>query len=490
MVNQCCGVAHCAKDLFLSLRNTSKAIKCLAEGIIFQEEELKSIFSSETFATDFEYPKPHVYDSARYLGNSLCYHSQLALRARQQTVSPTAREMELLLDTVEKAYRKSRVIWHGFHRVDEELMADFIQLIDRSSSPGFPWKEEAASNEQLFDLDANHLPHNTSNVLRVMSAVNTRLEKLENGIAEADNINVFIKQEPHKMKKVELGAWRLIQGVGLTDSLIDRLLFGHWFSALIEQNRSIPSKPGWTPIHGGFRWLAKKFRTPMMADKSGWDWTVQEWHVEFLKKFIPRMIIGIPEMVVSARLEALFRVNKWQLGDAIIKQNLTGIQKSGCLGTIAFNSIWQYASHVLASQRLGWDVNQLGEFACLGDDTIQEVVPDVQAYEDEIAKTGAIVKQSEVSEGKNPLCEFAGFLFDQDKCHPAYRAKHAFALYHCSDDRADEMIGSYLLNYGMDSNVADFLRRKLFQRGCPDLATSSPALHNFWTGYEQALAGA
>nr|UDY81145.1 MAG: RNA-dependent RNA polymerase [Varroa destructor virus 3/5] len=482
--SRCCGKLHCMKDLWIPLRNTRKATKNKLAGVVFDVHTLAKVFGVEGFESQFQYPMPNSVDAPRYLGTSLCYHARLALKSRSGLQPPTKNEMDAILDDVERVYGSTRVLWHDFEEVDDDMMAEFISKLDRDASPGYPWKDEAPTNEVLFGLDAAHLPHNYTNVMRVKEAVNARLRALRLGVVEADNINVFIKQEPHKMKKVDVGAWRLIQGVGLTDNLVDRFLFTHWFEALIEKNRKVPSKPGWAPIKGGFKWLAGQFRRPMMADKSGWDWTVQEWHVEFLKRFIPRMIIGVPEILVCSRIEALFTNCRWQLADTVIMQNVTGVQKSGCFGTIAFNSLWQFAVHALACHRLGWSLERLGNFACLGDDTLQECVPDVPAYENEVAKTGAIVKTSEISDVKDPKSEFAGFKFDKSTCLPVYGAKHAFTLYHVNEDDAPETLASYLLNYGMHEDISNFLRRELIRRGYPEFALSKDLLNHFWTGLE------
>lgn len=482
--NDCCGKMHCMRDLWIPLRNTRKAVKNKLAGSFYDAETLSRVFSAKGFEHQFQYPMPNSVDAPRYLGASLCYHARLALRSRSLLKPPTDKEMDLILDDVERVYGVTRVLWHGVEEVDDDLMAEFISKLDRDASPGYPWKDEAPTNEVLFGLDAAHLPHNYTNVMRVKESVNARLRVLRKGVVEADNINVFIKQEPHKIKKVDDGAWRLIQGVGLTDNLVDRLIFTHWFEALIEKHRSVPSKPGWAPIKGGFRWLANQFRRPMMADKSGWDWTVQEWHVDFLKRFIPRMIVGVPEVLVNSRIDALFKECKWQLADTVIVQNAMGVQKSGCFGTIAFNSLWQFAVHALVCRRLGWSLERLGGFACLGDDTLQECVPNVPAYESEVAKTGAIVKTSEIADLVNPISEFAGFKFDKDTCLPAYGAKHAYTLYHVSESEAPETLASYLLNYGMHEEISCFLRRELIRLGYPEFALSKDMLKHFWTGLE------
>lgn len=57
-------------------------------------------------------------------------------------------------------------------------------------------------------------------------AVTERIQSLLSGEMEADDIKVFVKQEPHSWEKISEGRFRLISAVSMVDTMVDRIVFG------------------------------------------------------------------------------------------------------------------------------------------------------------------------------------------------------------------------------------------------------------------------
>ena len=227
--------------------------------------------------------------------------------------------------------------------------------------------------------------------------------------------------------------------------------------------------------------MAKAFRgkVPWSIDKSAWDWTVNSWHVAVIRLLIPRMILRINtewETIFSNRMRSLF-----DAGYPVFKfpckcefrQLVTGIMKSGCLGTIGFNSIWQVAGHIAS----GGDPEDV--FFSLGDDTAQEdpLVPD---YLEKLRCTGAVVK--EVDTGY-PI-KFGGHEFNEDVSRPAYAGKHMFNLLHLEEVDAEATLDSYQYLYTMHQEGLDLIQDVVLDLFGPQKVLSKPYLMNWYNGYE------
>jgi len=351
------------------------------------------------------------------------------------------------------------------------------------ASPGWPYKRQYGTNKDLFGWDG--FKAKEERLAMVVSAAESRLKQLEEEPV-ADPIYLFVKPEPHKLKKKKLGAWRLISGVGLIDTLVDRALYGHLLDRLTGKYRTVPSKGGWAPQRGGYRLIQRSFVNPMAIDKSAWDWTVQEWMVEVLREVLPRLIVGVTEgwrNMLANRFVALYSlaVFKPQCG-CEFAQLVTGIQKSGCLGTLAFNSIWQYACHVLALSR--GKLADPGAFFCLGDDTIQESFSNPMAterYMAELAHTGCVVKEADFGWPTT----FAGHKIAREDvactCEPAYTSKHLYGLRFLNEETRKETLISYQQLYALKPDFLELVQ-KILVREDVSLVTSRERLE-WWYRY-------
>lgn len=282
----------------------------------------------------------------------------------------------------------------------------------------------------------------------------------------ADPLNVFVKIEPHKLKKDQDGAYRLISGVSLVDTMVDRILFGDLAERVLETSTQTPSYIGWSPIRGGWRNIARKFagRQVVCLDKSSWDWTVVEWMVEAFTRFILGTAVNPPhwwKTLVEKRIRLLYRDAVFRFQDGTeLKQAEWGIQKSGSFLTIIFNTVLQYILHALADPH-ALDVLM----ALLGDDSVQTKPEDLPSYIKRLEALGPIVKSSKVQH----WVEFAGFAFTGLTCVPAYWKKHLFSLRYA--ENPVETLQSYQLIYAHDPVMFGYLTNELVRFGAHHCVT-------------------
>nr|QXV86418.1 RNA-dependent RNA polymerase [Barnaviridae sp.] len=200
-------------------------------------------------------------------------------------------------------------------------------------------------------------------------------------------IRVFVKQEPHKQAKLELGRYRLISGLALDDQILDRALFGVQNQEEILRWDECPSKPGIGLHDDGLRLMASTFREMLSrgnlvsTDVSGWDWSVQEW--ELLADLEARRRLN--GTAVESAWYTLARVrfhcvaNKaYVLPDgATYSQSHPGIMASGWYNTSSTNSrmriIARATAHAIHCERTGkyYDPDLMSQVVAMGDDAVE-----------------------------------------------------------------------------------------------------------------------
>lgn len=176
-------------------------------------------------------------------------------------------ERQELLSQMRELYKAAR--W--------ELPEDFLERshyervvrekINWQSSPGYPYLLTAPTNERFFEVvDGEPGP---AALGRVWQLVQARI-----AAPEADPIRLFIKPEPHKKKKLQQGAYRLISSVSVVDQIIDQMLFAPMNDRLVAEVLQVPSKAGWSPYGGGWKIFPRGW---VSMDKTAWDWSAQPW---------------------------------------------------------------------------------------------------------------------------------------------------------------------------------------------------------------------
>lgn len=351
-----------------------------------------------------------------------------------RTDGPVGAEKEAILQAAEAAWSAASF----------DLPEDFMQrshferavrTLDWTSSPGYPWMTRASNNGQLFRaVDGQPSEERLEEFWQI----------IQDRIADktCDPIRLFVKAEPHKLKKLEAGKYRLISSVSVVDQIIDHMLFDSMNDLLKENWMEVPSKIGWAAVWGGWRAMPQG-ETWMALDKSGWDWTVNTWLVELVMQLRQRLCKDGPHYsrwceLMEWRYEKLFLSPEFiTSGGYLLRQKRPGVMKSGCVNTIADNSMMQHLLHLRVCFALGETPDSI---ICMGDDTLQKPLRRVDEYL-ELMGTFCKVKQVIMAN------EFAGFRFLGKRVEPLYKGKHAFILLHLDDEVKQQVADSYLLNY-------------------------------------------
>lgn len=396
------------------------------------------------------------------IGESVCYHVRQHYLAKSSMISPSRVEIRFALDAVEDKIGFRRVTRGGSYSF-ERFMSDLREL-DPTSSPGLPWTKEGTMLNSAFWFEGKPGPR----MFDLYGAVLQRLTELEDR-PSSDPIKVFIKEEPVKPSKIERRAYRLISGVSVTDTMVDRYLFGDFCKHVQSCTKDLsgPAVPGWTSSYGAYKLLKRALKRPQCADKSSWDWTMQGWVADALLMLLNRFYCDEDPRLTN-RFRSLFDCAVYDIGGLLYKQRSRGVMKSGCLGTLVFNSIAQVFIHQIAVMRSGVPDTR---FFANGDDTIQEYMP--SNYYEEVTKLGCILK--EVKEGY----EFCGVEFSA-KPHPLYGPKNLFNLLYVKDDNLPEAIGSYQLMY-VDTDAFTTLQEMGLSR---EVGISRDRAYSWLEGYE------
>lgn len=296
--------------------------------------------------------------------------------------------------------------------------------------------------------------------------VTARVSDLLAGRAVADDIKVFVKPEPHSEKKMKEGRYRLISAVSMVDTMVDRIIFGDLTDRVLDSVGLTPVMIGWTPIMGGYRLLRRKLPSRVVCiDKSSWDWTVPYWMTRLWLDIILGLCNESPpwwQLLVKKRFEALFETAVFQFSDGTrVFQEVKGIMKSGCYLTIVLNSIGQLLLHYMVADELGIDADET-EPICMGDDTVQRVVPDLEQYVAAIERLGFLVKEAK----EQNWIEFAGFYID-DTTFPVYHDKHLYRFSIMDLSILPEAMQCYQMLYADEPGMLEFIHG-IMRKHCPE----------------------
>lgn len=323
--------------------------------------------------------------------------------------------------------------WDSTDRILEKVRA-----LRKQSSPGYPLCLAATTNERLLDIFGEDA---------VVGWVQTRMDELAQPDSSPTPSRIFVKREPHKAKKRDTGAWRLIWSMDVVDQVIDHLLWDPSLDVEIEQHSALPSKPGFSWVYGGAEVL---YRTTLQRfgggdcvelDKSSWDWTFQAWmHEADLEWRLRRHRGPADDAWVS-----MFRTRVRHHAQApavfsdgtLLEQIQPGLMRSGLVNTLSTNSVAQVMLKLLFVYRQGqrqFDQSLYGIIS-QGDDTLEKVP----------AEERAAYREFLLGQGHLPQEEHSGKLIDLSFCSHAFQrvdngrarsivavptnwAKHSFAL--------------------------------------------------------------
>lgn len=342
------------------------------------------------------------------------------------------------------------------------------------STPGYCVLTTLGStNGQIFGWDG--INFDAERVALVRSHVKYRFNLLRQGVKVADDLKVFVKQEPHKLTKLAQGRLRLISAVSLIDTMIDRILFAWLARKQLQTVGHTPCLVGWSPVKGGWRQIQNRFgNMPVNClDRSAWDWSVRGYLVDMWKEFLIELPVNPPQWwidMVKLRMDILFDRPWFKFEDGTrVQQGTKGVMKSGCFLTILLNSLSQSMLHYIVNSRCNKPLT-LNQPYSIGDDTVQEAMPWLIDYVHHLEDLGVVVKGAKVQH----WVEFAGFCFDGKTCYPAYWQKHLFNLRHTPELR--DTLRSYQFLYVNEPVMYKFISKLACEIGPDSVLTRREAL--------------
>jgi len=278
----------------------------------------------------------------------------------------------------------------------------------------------------------------------------------------ATPLKVFVKREPHNMKKVNTKRWRLIFGVCLIDQIVDRVLYSHILDEAIAQAAHLPSKPGFSFKKGGADALYRKYND----NKSGWssfdasshDMTVSYSQLKIVRDLNERLTVFNDndnelkwKTLSRAREEAAaYGSLAFSCGKVLLKTK-PGLQISGRLLTIDSNC------KIVCTDRVSYDIHcgrltKADEIFCMGDDTVQNGLEDRDDFLKYLKETlGAnFTVESEIGYLKDMNFCSSDLTFDKGKAVfvPRNWEKNMYALAHLENlDTLADTLRSLCIEY-------------------------------------------
>jgi len=167
----------------------------------------------------------------------------------------------------------------------DEVLLSFVRETSRlDTSPGFPWIQLGCPTvlsvlerypTQLCDVVRETLGARLRFSLEEARAM-TPSELVRAGLRAV--VRIFIKQEPHSLKKILSDRLRLIMNSGLSDIVCDRICLEQLASKEVDVWEKIPSKAGMGLDDDNIKRLRAGIPEGVEStDAKAWDWHVSEW---------------------------------------------------------------------------------------------------------------------------------------------------------------------------------------------------------------------
>jgi len=264
--------------------------------------------------------------------------------------------------------------WHSPSINLKEIIREVLPYVQNKASPGTPLSQFGSSNGEVME---------TLGLEAIVDMVYLRLIKFKLYTPEAvreigpvecvkqglmDPVRVFVKNEPHSLKKRSTGRVRLIHSVSLLDKIIELLLVRSEQKVQISNWKTIPSKPGISFEEDGRKAIYDKVISwkpfGYSSDMSHWDMSVTDWlmqddmEITLLKCLNPT---SLWEDFVRVK-EALEEQAVYQFSDGeLVIPHFRGITNSGKQKTSSSNS----RMRVLLAKHCGSeDVIAAGDDSC------------------------------------------------------------------------------------------------------------------------------
>lgn len=266
----------------------------------------------------------------------------------------------------------------------------------------------------------------------------TPVDLVKHGFIDA--MKLFIKQEPHKLSKLNDNRERLIFSMSLIDNVINILLANKQNKVEIYHHLSTASQAGLSFTDEGvtnFLSTIPEYEL-LETDVSGWDFTLKPW--EFQLDLDRRADLNNGHNTLWYHLLKVqyycIQRKVFVLGDGLMyAQVLPGIMPSGYNSTTSTNSAIRAGNHYVMAAKLKFKP----WCKTMGDDSIEKNHPGlVQAYRD-LGKTIKSAKTVTKVQG----FEFCSHMFKDGLAYPVSENKQLFNLLNYSRQSTREIEERY-----------------------------------------------
>lgn len=360
-----------------------------------------------------------------------------------------------------------------------------------NSSPGYPYAWQGVStNRQIFENP------------ELKNVVRQRYLELWRTIREGKElpkpmVRIFVKNEPHKLKKIRERKYRLIWALPLEWQLLHRTAFGASLASEQANHEKIPTKDGLSLIRGGANRFVSDIDdgTDKIGDRDleGWDLSTPEWLLRDDCEVRKRLCLN-PSPFMMDLLDrcysSLLLVDVIFSDGTIISQEIPGIVKSGGFITLSGNSRMQVLLKILyCNEKCGGFVEQKHKVAAVGDDSLERmhgIVP--SEFQQWLTEHGFKCKDFNV--GRMSEMTFCSHKFVKYGVSwvpvPTNWMKHQFSLSCKPKGNLQffrEQLSSLMLEYAFDDEVFPQLNSTLTQVD-PSYTFSQEWAKEFVLGFE------
>lgn len=289
---------------------------------------------------------------------------------------------------VMKMYPKTATGWHGgFETALASVRFErILRSVKPDSSPGVPWSGLGTRNDELLADPAIGALLGGLVKFRVRQLSEADPDDFERCLREdplyairrdlADPVRVFVKNEPHKMKKIVAKRWRIINSLSLVDQIVEKVIFWNQDDVEKEVWANIPSKPGMGLTDEDEKYLVGYARAHDLcvgSDASNFDVTVPD----FLVRADERVRIALAKDATAPWVNALRNFNTLMIRRVICTSNglclvrtIAGGVISGRSVTASSNSRMRGLIHAVVAIRHGVDP----AYMSMGDDCVEREI--------------------------------------------------------------------------------------------------------------------
>lgn len=296
--------------------------------------------------------------------------------------------------------------------------------VNGDAGPGVPLNRLASTNKQLILKHSSLVEKCVLNRMRLLLTSDGKEDYSPEELIKlglCDPVRLFVKNEPHGVKKELSRRWRLISSVSLIDQLCERLMFSEQNRLEITQWKDLPSKPGLgLDDYEDLAAIASAIPEGKVAeaDVTGWDWSVQEWELEieaYMRSRLMQLAANEPlARAIRLRYQAVARSVFVEPSGRLISQKWYGVQLSGCYNTSSTNSrLRVLVAHLVGAK---WAM-------AMGDDCVETFVEN--AFE-KYRLLGHPLKMYRLASSRD--FEFCSHRFRGNKCFPVNPDKSLFRL--------------------------------------------------------------